>query len=108
MAKKILKKNAHIPVDLPAGEETYVFQLFIAGMMINSIYAIENIRAICEEHLKERYELEVIDIYQQPELARTEKIIAVPVLVKIFPLPSERVIGDLSDTQEVLKGLHIL
>lgn len=108
MFKKSPKKEKSSTGNLPEGEEKYVFRLFIAGMTINSIHAIENLRAICEEYLKRRYELEVIDIYQQPELAIAEEIIAVPVLLKKLPLPEERVIGDLSDTEEVIKGLRIV
>ena len=89
-------------------KEIYVLRLFITGILPNSVRAVINIRAICEQHLKGRYELEVIDIYQQPSLTLTENIIAVPVLIKKFPLPEERVIGDLSDTQKVLEGLHLI
>src|SRR5687768_9669630 len=88
-----------------AGEKKYILRLFVTGILPNSARAIKNIKAICEEHLEGRYELEVIDIYQQPEFTLKENIIAIPVLIKKFPLPEERVIGDLSDTQKVLDGL---
>ncbi|HYV92631.1 MAG TPA: circadian clock KaiB family protein [Chitinophagales bacterium] len=91
-----------------AEEEKYVLRLFVTGIMPNSLRAIENINAICEKYLMGRYDLEIIDIYQQPSLAVTEEIIAVPVLIKKFPLPEERMIGDLSNTEKVLKGLHIV
>lgn len=87
--------------------EKYIFQLFVAGLLPNSVRAIENINAICEQHLEGRFELEVIDIYQQPSLAITKQIIAIPVLIKKFPLPEERLIGDLSNTERVLKTLHL-
>lgn len=87
--------------------EKYIFQLFVAGLLPNSVRAIENINAICEQHLEGRFELEVIDIYQQPSLAITQQIIAIPVLIKKFPLPEERLIGDLSNTDRVLKALHL-
>jgi circadian clock protein KaiB len=90
------------------GEGKYILRLFVTGIMPNSIRAIKNIKAICEKHLEGRYELEIIDIYQQPEFSLKENIIAVPVLIKKFPLPEERVIGDLSDTQKVLEGLHLI
>ena len=101
--------RSHITVIKPdmAAVQTYVLQLFIAGILPNSTRAIENIKAICESHLKGRYDLEIVDIYQQPELALSEDIVALPVLIKTFPLPEERFIGDLSNTEEVLKGLHV-
>jgi circadian clock protein KaiB len=68
---------------------------------------VENVRAICEQHLQGRYDLEVIDIYQQPILAKGEQIIAAPTLIKKLPLPLRRVIGDLSSTERVLLGLDI-
>jgi circadian clock protein KaiB len=76
-------------------------------MTARSVRAVENVRAICREHLEGRYELEVIDIYQQPTLARGEQIIAAPTLIRKQPLPLRRVIGDMSDTQRVLHGLDI-
>ncbi len=90
-----------------AGEK-YILQLFVTGILPNSARAIINIKAICEKYLKGRYELEIIDIYQQPSLAVSEGIIAIPVLIKKFPLPEERMIGDLSDIEKVLKGLRLV
>jgi circadian clock protein KaiB len=90
------------------GEEKYILRLFVTGILPNSVRAIKNANIICEQYLKGRYELEIIDIYQQPSLALTEDIIAVPVLIKKFPLPEERMIGDLSDIDKVLKGLDIV
>ena len=89
-------------------EEMYVLKLFVTGILPNSIHAIKNANAICEQYLEGRYELEIIDIYQQPSLAITEDIIAVPVLIKKFPLPEERMIGDLSDIEKVLIGLDLV
>src|SRR5450432_4099278 len=92
-----------------AGESTvevkYIFRLFVTGILPNSARAVINIKAICEKYLKGKYELEVIDIYQQPALALSENIIAIPTLIKKFPLPEIRLIGDLSDTESVLEGL---
>ena len=85
----------------------YILCLFVSGNLPNSASAIVNIKAICEKYLKGRYELEIIDIYQQPSLALTEEIIAVPVLIKKFPLPEVRIIGDLSNYEKVLKGLGL-
>jgi circadian clock protein KaiB len=76
-------------------------------MTLRSMRAIENLKEICEEHLQGRYDLEVIDIYQKPALAKDEQIVALPTLIKKLPLPLRRVIGDLSDTEHVLFGLDI-
>jgi circadian clock protein KaiB len=92
---------------LNTARKKYVLRLFVTGILPNSINAIKNINIICEQYLKGNYELEIIDIYQQPSLALTEEIIAVPVLIKKFPLPQERMIGDLSNTEKVLKGLGL-
>lgn len=87
--------------------ETYVLRLFITGASPNSIRAVENIKTICEEHLAGRYELEIIDVHQQPELAEGEDVIALPLMIKKSPLPVRRMIGDMSDTKRVLKGLGL-
>ena len=86
----------------------YVLRLFITGATPNSIRAIVNIREILEEHLQGRYSLEIIDVYQQQSIAEKEQLIALPLLVKKQPLPERRMIGDLSNTEKVLKGLGIL
>jgi circadian clock protein KaiB len=93
---------------LDANGEKYILRLFVTGILPNSVRAIKNINIICEQYLKGKYELVIIDIYQQPSLALTEDIIAVPVLIKKFPLPEERMIGDLSNTEKVLKRLGIV
>jgi circadian clock protein KaiB len=87
--------------------ERYVLRLYVTGMTPRSTRAVENVRAICEQHLHGRYELEIVDIYQQPSLAKGEQIIAAPTLIKKLPLPLRRVIGDLSSTDRVLVGLDI-
>lgn len=87
--------------------ERYVLRLYVTGMTPRSIRAVENVRAICEEHLQGRYDLEVIDIYQQPTLAKGEQIIAAPTLIKKLPLPLRQVIGDMSSTERVLLGLDL-
>jgi circadian clock protein KaiB len=89
-------------------EETYVLRLFVTGLTPRSTKAIARLKAICEEHLEGRYELEVIDIYQQPASAVQEQIIATPTLIKKLPLPLRRLVGDLSDKQRVLLGLNIV
>ncbi|MGD0854302.1 MAG: circadian clock KaiB family protein [Dehalococcoidia bacterium] len=88
-------------------QEQYVLKLYITGMTPRSRIAIRNLQKICDEYLKGRYELEVIDIYQQPTLARGEQIIATPTLIKKLPEPVRRLIGDMSKTDRVLLGLDL-
>ncbi len=85
----------------------YVLRLYVSGSTLKSARAIENIKRICEEHLRNRYNLEVIDVYQQPDLARGDQIVAVPTLIKWRPLPLRRLIGDLSNNENVLLGLDV-
>lgn len=87
--------------------ETYLLRLYVTGSTPHSMRAIENIKKICEEHLKGRYELEVIDLYQKPNLANGEQIIAAPTLIKKLPQPLRRIIGDMSNTERVLVGLDL-
>jgi circadian clock protein KaiB len=87
--------------------ETYVLRLYVTGTTPASVRAVANIKSICEEHLNGRYELDVIDLYQQPVLAKGEQIIAAPTLIKKLPLPLRRIIGDMSDTQRVLVGMDL-
>jgi len=85
----------------------YILILYVVGQSPKSVNAIANIKKICEENLQGRYELEVIDLYQQPHRAQDEQIIAVPTLIRKIPLPLRRIIGDLSDTERVLVGMDI-
>jgi circadian clock protein KaiB len=89
-------------------DERYVLRLYVTGQTPRSLRAIQNIKHICETHLKGRYDLEVIDIYKRPSLAQGEKVIAAPTLVKVLPTPIRRFVGDLSDTEKVLFGLDLL
>ena len=91
-----------------APSERYSLRLFITGMTARSERAIRNLREICDEYLEGRYDLEVVDIYQQPVLAKGEQIIAAPTLVKKLPLPMRRIIGDMSNRQGVLVGLDLV
>ncbi len=91
-----------------APDTKYVLRLYVTGSTPRSQRAIKNIKKICEEHLEGRYELEVIDVYQQPGLAMEENIIAAPTLVKKLPAPLKKIIGDLSDIDQVLLGLNIV
>jgi len=85
----------------------YVLRLYVAGTTSKSLRAVANIKEICETSLKNRYDLEVIDIYQQPVLTKGEQIIAAPTLVKKLPLPLRKFIGDMSDTERILVGLDL-
>jgi circadian clock protein KaiB len=91
----------------PGDSNRYVLRLYVAGMTARATRAITNVRAICDEHLQGRYDLEVIDVYQQPILARDEQIIAAPTLIKRSPLPLRRIIGDMSHRDRVLIGLDL-
>lgn len=88
-------------------EGMYVLKLYVAGVTRRSAAAIRAVTEICKEHLDGRYELEIIDIYQHPTLARGEQIIAAPTLIRKLPMPLRRLIGDMSDRQKVLVGLDV-
>jgi circadian clock protein KaiB len=90
-----------------AANERYVLRLYLTGMTPRSMEALATIKAICEEHLHGRYTLEVIDIYENPSLAKDEQIIAVPTLIKALPEPLRRFVGNLSDQERVLLGLDL-
>jgi len=85
----------------------YLLRLFVTGASPNSSRAIANLKDICEKYLKNNYELEIIDVYQRPTLAETEQITALPLLIKKSPGQQRRLIGDMSDTEKVLRGLGI-
>jgi circadian clock protein KaiB len=110
-----MKRNASGAAGLDAtgtgaaahGGVPYLLQLYIAGTTSQSARAVANIRKICEEHLKGHYELDVVDISQHPALAQGEQIIAAPTLIKKFPLPMRRFIGDMSQTARILHGLDL-
>lgn len=87
--------------------EKYVLRLYLTGSTSRSILALTNLKKICEEYLEGRYELEVIDLYQKPSLAKGDQIIAAPTLIKKLPLPFRRIIGDMSDKEKVLLGLDL-
>jgi len=85
----------------------YILRLYITGFSPRSARAISNIRKICEEHLDGRYDLEVVDIAQQPAQAQSEQILAAPTLIKKWPLPARRFIGDMSQSDRILLGLDL-
>jgi circadian clock protein KaiB len=93
--------------DSRARQAKYLLRLYVSGSTLKSSRAVENIKRVCEKHLKNRYDLEVIDIYQQAKLARDQQIVAVPTLIKRLPLPLRRLIGDMSNQEKVLFGLDL-
>jgi len=99
-----VRKKAKVPARKRA---KYVLRLYVTGTTGRSVRAIQNVRRICEEHLKDLYDLEVVDIYKNLPLARGDQIIAAPTLIKRIPAPLRRLIGDMSDEQRVLVGLDI-
>ena len=84
-----------------------MLRLFVAGASPNSARAINNLKEICDEFLEGSYKLEIIDVYQQAEVAKQEQIIALPMLIRKYPLPERKLIGDMSATDKVLKGLGL-
>ena len=88
-----------------SGRREYVLRLFVTGHAQKSIRAVRNLKNLCERYLSGRYHLEVIDIYQQPQLAAEHQLIAAPTLIKMLPLPQRRMVGDMSDSSRVLSGL---
>jgi circadian clock protein KaiB len=86
---------------------TYLFRLYVAGNSYRSTQAITSIRNICEKYLSGHYELEVVDVYQQPEATKESEVIALPTLIKELPLPPKRFVGDMSNTERILIGLKL-
>ena len=108
--KKTKVKGSGTKLDLTmsgSGKDKYILRLYITGTTNRSVLAITNLKRICEEYLDGRYELEVIDLYQMPGLAKDEQIIAAPTLIKKLPLPFRRIIGDMSNIEKVLLGLDL-
>jgi circadian clock protein KaiB len=105
--RKSKKTTAQTTAQAGTAMGQYLLRLYVTGVTPKSMRAIANIKAICEEHLQGRYSLEVIDVYQQPELAQGDNIIAMPTLVKQLPTPLRRLVGDLSKREKVLLGLDL-
>ncbi len=104
MKKKLQKDNGSPPL---VSHEKLVLQLYVIGMSPKSMEAIENIKLLCDEHLKDAFELEIIDIYKNPERAAEEHIVFSPSLIKQLPLPRKTLIRTLADTEKVVKALGI-
>jgi circadian clock protein KaiB len=110
---QVAKPKSHVRKKLEAaardsGDQKYVLRLYVAGMTPRSQEAVRNVSAICREQLDDRVDLRVIDIYQQPVLAKGEQIIAAPTLIKELPRPLRRIIGDMADKEKVLLGLDLI
>jgi circadian clock protein KaiB len=90
-----------------ASKNKFILKLFVSGASPNSVRAINNLQKILEQHIPGQYEMNVIDVHQDKALAEKEQIVALPLLVKKFPLPERRMIGDMSDTIKLLRGLGI-
>ena len=88
--------------------EYFILKLYVAGQTAKALAAFTNLKTICEEQLKGRYEIEVIDLLENPKLAKEDQIVALPTLVRRLPPPLRKIIGDLSDTERVLIGLNLL
>jgi circadian clock protein KaiB len=86
----------------------YQLRLLVAGENLRSRRAIENLRRVCDQYMRGQVDLEIIDVYKQPELARTYQVVALPTLVKLLPLPVRRIIGDLSEQERVIRGLELV
>ncbi|HWQ19943.1 MAG TPA: circadian clock protein KaiB [Methanotrichaceae archaeon] len=92
---------------VPDDEGTYILRLYVAGQTKKSLAAFANLKKICEEHLKGRYRIEVVDLLENPTLAKGDQILAIPTLVRRLPPPVRKIIGDLSNTDRVLVGLDL-
>jgi len=90
-----------------ARNDKWNLRLYVAGETLKAITALNNLKLICEEQLKGKYRIEVIDLLKNPQLARDEQILAIPTLVRKIPLPVRNIIGDLSNTERVLVGLDL-
>lgn len=95
------------PGNMP-DNETFILRLYVAGQTKKSLAAFANLKKICEEHLAGRYTIEIIDLLENPQLAKGDQILAVPTLVRKLPPPIKKIIGDLSNTERVLVGLDII
>ena len=107
MLKTKTKTRARTRKPTPPKPEFWKLRLYVAGQTPKSIRAFANLEALCEKHLKVRYRIEVIDLLENPHMARGDQIVAVPTLVRDLPVPVRKIIGDLSDSVRVLVGLDV-
>lgn len=110
MARKRNRATPGEPESVGSGTrgERHALRLYVTGATERSLRAIANVKDVCERYLKGRYDLEVVDIYQQPALASRDQIVAVPTLIKRLPVPVRFLVGDLSQTEHVLRGLGLV
>jgi circadian clock protein KaiB len=94
-------------VHLPGEATEFVLRLYVAGQTPKCVRAYENLRRLCEQHLANRYRIEMVDLIANPQLARGDQILAIPTLVRRLPEPMKKIIGDLSDSERVLVGLDL-
>ena len=102
------KPASPTPIPAKAKLETYILRLYVAGQTPKSIAALVNLKKICEEYLEGRYQIQVVDLLENPQLASGDQILAIPTLVRKLPLPVRKIIGDLSNTERVLIGLDLI
>jgi circadian clock protein KaiB len=102
---RTLKEFERLVADL--AQPIYLFRLYVSGTSPRSAIAITNVRRICDQYLPGRYELEVIDVYQQPSATKTAQVVVVPTLIKELPFPPQRFVGDMSNTERIVVGLRL-
>ncbi|WP_084214443.1 circadian clock KaiB family protein [Terriglobus sp. TAA 43] len=105
IASQTLREFEALVADL--SQPKYVFRLYVAGNSNRSRQAITNVREICERYLAGNYELDVVDVYQQPEVTKHADVIALPTLIKELPFPPKKFVGDMSDTERIVVGLKL-
>ena len=98
---------ADSPISAPPGNDMWYLRLYVAGHSPKSMTAVANLKSLCDEHLAGHYEIEIVDLIEQPTLARGDDIVAIPTLVRRLPAPLRKIIGDLSNTERVLVGLRL-
>ncbi len=101
------RRKTKLTNNAPPDDEIWELRLYVAGVTPKSVEAFANLKKICEEHLAGKYHIEVIDLLENPRLARGDQILAIPTLVRQLPPPIKKIIGDLSDTERVLVGLNL-
>jgi len=107
MPREVRKTTAKKRPDGAPDLETWQLRLYVAGQTPKSLKAFANLKQICETHLSDKYQIEIVDLIENPQLARGDQILAVPTLVRKLPQPVRKIIGDLSDTDRVLVGLDL-
>ena len=101
------RKQQQAAKPVVANEKKWLLKLYVAGMGSKSLAAFENLKKICEQHVPDQYEIEVIDLVKRPQLAKGDQILALPTVVRKLPAPIRKIIGDLSNVERVLVGLDI-